>query len=285
MYVAANLRVMLELEHRFRVVDLHGHLDHDEVSVSTHGRDIGPDRLERECLQAGVVQTAVSPTRRPDDIGYLRANNAVARLSVDRPFLAFARLNGSLAAADNPISKLRNLYAPRDTHHTRPGDVEQYAYDDRFHGFVLDPAVDGLPDREVRDELIAVDLPVIVYCRPSFPPAAVTDTLLNDGYPVVLAGFGGYTGDKSRMENALALLDQYDHLYLDTWAVRDREILERGLLEHPDRILFGSGTPDVHQNVAVMEILTLDISEDAMSRVFNKNPTRLVPGLSVESEF
>lgn len=285
MYVAANLTTMLELEHRFRVVDLHGHLDHDEVSVSTHGRDIGPDRLERECLQAGVVQTAVSPTRRPEDIGYLRANNAVARLSVDRPFLAFARLNGPLAAADNPVSKLRNIYAPRKNHHTRPGDIEQYAYDERFYGFVLDPAVDGLPDRAVRDELIAVDLPVVVYCRPSFPPAAVTDTLLNDGYPVVLAGFGGYPMDDTRMKNSLALLDQYDHLYLDTWAVRDRETLERGLIEHPDRIVFGSGTPDVHPNVAVMEMLTLDVPEDAMSRVFNKNPTRLIPGLSVESAF
>ncbi|TQQ82830.1 amidohydrolase [Halonotius terrestris] len=276
---------MLELEHRFRVVDMHGHLDHDEVSVSTRGRDMGPDRLARECHQAGVVQTAVSPTRRPDDIGYLRANNAVARLSVDRPFLAFARLNGALAAADNPISKLRNLYAPRKNHHTRPGDVEQYAYDDRFHGFVLDPVVDGLPDREVRDELIAVDLPVVVYCRPDYPPAAVADTLLNDGYPVIMAGFGGYPMDEDRMETALTLLDRYDHLYLDTWTVRSREILERGLLEHPDRIVFGSGTPDVHPNVAVMEILTLDVPEDAMSRVFNKNPTRIIPGLSTESGF
>jgi predicted TIM-barrel fold metal-dependent hydrolase len=285
MYPPGKVGTMLELEHRFRVVDVHGHLDHDEVSVSTHGRNVGPDRLERECLQAGVVQTAVSPTRRPDDIGYLRANNAVARLSVDRPFLAFARLNGPLAAADNPISKLRNLYAPRKNHHTRPGDVEQYAYDDRFHGFVLDPVADGLPDREVRDELIAVDLPVVVYCRPDYPPAAVADTLLNDGYPVVMAGFGGYPMNESRMETSLALLDEYDHLYLDTWTVRSREILERGLLEHPDRIVFGSGTPDVHPNVAVMEILTLDIPEDAMSRVFNKNPTRLIPGLDAGSRF
>lgn len=273
---------MLELEHGFRVVDVHARLEPAQGRRRREGLG-DPERLEREMHQAGVVRALVAAG--PREGSYLKANNAVARLCVERPFVAMARVSGARDPADTPVARLRNLTTSRRDHHTTPADVEQYAYDDRFHGFVLDPAVDGLPDREVRDELIAVDLPVIVYCRPAFPPAAVTDTLLNDGYPVVLAGFGGYPGDKSRMENALALLDQYDHLYLDTWAVRDREILERGLLEHPDRILFGSGTPDVHQNVAVMEILTLDISEDAMSRVFNKNPTRLIPGLSVESEF
>jgi len=275
---------MLELEHGFRVVDIHGHLDHDEVAVSTHGHNVGPDRLERECHQAGVVRTAVSPTRRPSDIGYVRANNAVARLSVDRPFLAFARLNGPLAAAESPLSTFRNLYAPRETHHTRPGDIEQYAYDDRFHGFVLDPIHDGLPKEPVRKELADVDLPVVVYCRDGFPPSAAADTLLNDGYPVVLAGFGGYPMAESRMETALALLDEYDHLYLDTCAVRSRDILERGLQEHPDRIIFGSGTPDVHPNVAVMEILTLDLPEDAMTRVFNRNPSRLIPGFAAGAD-
>ena len=160
---------MLELEHGFRVVDIHGHLDHDEVAVSTHGHNVGPDRLERECHQAGVVRTAVSPTRRPSDIGYVRANNAVARLSVDRPFLAFARLNGPLAAAESPISTFRNLYAPRETHHTRPGDIEQYAYDDRFHGFVLDPIHDGTQGvggcRSSRCRLLSRRVPTISGCR------------------------------------------------------------------------------------------------------------------------
>ncbi len=271
---------MLELEHGFRVVDMHAHLDHDELAVSTHGREISPERLERECHQAGIVQTVVSPSRRPSHLGYLRANNAVARLSVDRPFAAFARLNGPLDATGGPIAAVRNLRTARDTHHTRPGDVEQYAYDDRFHGFVLDPAIDGLPDEEVRAELAAVNLPVMVYCRASFPPTAVERRLLGDGYPVILAGFGGYPMARPRMETALSLLDSYEHLYLDTWAVRSRDLLEQGLLEHPDRILFASGTPDIHPNVAIMEILTLDVSEDAMNRAFNKNPSRVIPGLA-----
>ena len=271
---------MLELEHRFRVVDVHGHLDHDEVSVSTHGRNVGPDRLERECLQAGVVQTAVSPTRRPDDIGYLRANNAVARLSVDRPFLAFARLNGPLAAADNPISKLRNLYAPRKNHHTRPGDVEQYAYDDRFHGFTLAPAADGMPDAETVGRLEEVGLPLVVHAGQAFPPQAVAETLLDRDIPVILAGLGGYPLDRDLLSDAIDLLDRYDRLYLDTAQVRVRSVLERALLEHPDRVLFGSGAPEVHPNVGVMEILTLDVSENAMRRAFSANASRVVPELA-----
>jgi len=271
---------MLELEHGFRVVDCHAYLDHDEMAVTTYGRDTGPDQLERECHQAGIVRAAVSPSPHAEATGYLRANNAVARLSVDRPFLAFARLNGPLDATGGAIATMRNMRATRENDHTRPGDIEQYAYDDRFHGFVLDPAVDGLPDEEVRDELGAVDLPVIVYCRDSFPPRAAEGELIGEGFPVVLAGFGGYPMERQRMAESLDLLDAYDRLYLDTWAVRSRELLERGLLEYPDRLLFGSGTPQVHPNVAIMEILTLDVSEDAMNKVFNKNPTRVIPGFA-----
>lgn len=273
---------MLELEHGFRVVDCHGYLDHDEIAVTTYGRDTGPDQLERECHQAGIVRAAVSPSPHTDPEGYLRANNAVARLSVDRPFLAFARLNGPLDATGGPIATIRNLTTSRQSYHTRPGDIEQYAYDNRFHGFVLDPAVDGLPDEEVTAELADVDLPVVVYCRESFSPRAAERTLIGRGFPVILAGFGGYPMDRDRMASALALLDSYDRLYLDTWTVRSRELLERGLLEYPDRILFGSGTPTVHPNVAIMEILTLNVSEDAMDRVFNKNPVRVIPGLAPE---
>ena len=72
----------------------------------------------------------------------------------------------------------------------------------------------------------------------------------------------------------------YDRLYLDTAGVRFRSVLERALLEHPDRVLFGSGAPEVHPNVGVMEILTLDVSEDAMRRAFSANPSRVVPGLA-----
>jgi len=272
--------MMLELEHGFRVVDCHAFLDHDERAVTTHGRDTGPDDLERECHQAGIVRAAVSPSPRPSEEGYLRANNAVARLSVDRPFLAFARLNGTLDATGGPVAVVRNWRSDRKNYHTRPGDIEQYAYDNRFHGFVLDPAVDGLPDEEVLAELAAVDLPVIVYCRERFSPRAAERTLVGEGFPVIFAGFGGYPMDHDRMLYSLELLNAYDRLYLDTWAVRSRELLERGLLEFPDRILFGSGTPEIHPNVAIMEILTLDVSEDAMQRVFNKNPTRLIPGFA-----
>jgi predicted TIM-barrel fold metal-dependent hydrolase len=51
-------------------------------------------------------------------------------------------------------------------------------------------------------------------------------------------------------------------------------------MQHPDRVLFGSGAPDAHPNVAVMQVLTLDVSEDKMRRAFSKNATRVVPALA-----
>lgn len=290
---------MLELEHGFRVVDVHSHLDPDETAVARHGRDISPERLERECHQAGIVRTAVAPSPVAESRSYLRANNAVARLSVDRPFLAFARITGPLEPAVGPGAQLKNLattqlrslsdtpleeVAVRSDHYTTPDDVEQYAYDRRFHGFVIDPIYDGMPDEDVVETLESVGAPVLAVPRPGCPPEVIVDLLLPASYPVIMAGFGGFPMDRSRMERSIDLLSEFDSLYLDTWFVRYRNVLKRGLLEHPDRILFGSGGPEVHPNVAVMEILTLDVSQDAMHRVFSKNPSRVIPGLSPGGE-
>ncbi|MFB6092024.1 MAG: amidohydrolase [Haloquadratum sp.] len=272
---------MLELNHGFRVVDLHARLDPgDEEEVATRGRETTPEALERELHQAGVVKAVVSPGRRGGEEGYLRANNAVARLSVDRPFLAFARIDGPRDPSSRASARLRNLTASRQSHHAGPEDVEQYAYDDRFHGFTLAPATDGLPDEATLDQLDDVGLPVVVDAGVDFPPSAVAETLLHLDVPIVLAGFGGYPMDRELMEDAIDLLDEYDRLFLDTRYVRFRSVLERALLEHPDRVLFASGAPETHPNVGVMEVLTLDVSEDAMRRAFSMNPSRVVPALA-----
>jgi hypothetical protein len=271
---------MLELNHGFRVVDVHARLDPtDEAEVASRGRETTPEVLERELRQAGVVMAVVSPGERPAGESYLQANNAVARLSVDRPFLAFARINGPREPGSQVSSRLRNLAASRADHHTSPGDVEQYAYDDRFHGFALAPGVDGMPDAETVAMLEEVGLPLVVHGGRSFPPEAVAESLLGRDLPVILGGFGGYPLDRGLMADAIDLLDRYDRLYLDTAHVQFRSVLERALLEHPDRVLFGSGAPEVHPNVGVMELLTLDVPEDAMRRAFSANPSRVVSAL------
>ena len=272
---------VLELEHRFRAVDVGATLDPDQDH--DRGRAVAPDRLERELHQAGVVRAVVAPRGRRSEAlaeagGYLAANNAVARLCADRPFVPFARLAGAREVGA-PGSRLRNLAARRKPWHASPEDVERYAYGDRFEGFVLDPAADGLPDESVLAALADVGHPVRVHATPSFPPRAVERTLLEHEFPTILAGFGGYPLDRDRMADAVDLLDAHDELHLDTAAVRFRDVLERALREHPDRVLFGSDAPAVHPSVGVMELLTLSIPEDAMRRAFEANPTRVVPSL------
>jgi hypothetical protein len=273
---------MLELEHRFRVVDVHARLDPAE-DVSDRGRAITPERLEREMHQAGIVRSVVFPGRRPGT-DYLKYNNAVARLSVERPFVAFARISGPLEAGASATSKLRNLAARRSDDHVTPDDIEQYAYDDRFYGFRLDPVRDGLPDEAVLAELEAVGLPLLVDAGQGFPPSALEATLLQYDVPLIVTRFGGHPLDRDLMDEAIDLLERHEDVYLDTSFVRYRELLERALLEHPDRVLFGSGAPDAHPNVGVMEILTLDVSEDKLRKAFSKNPTRVVPALGSNGE-
>lgn len=271
---------MLELEHRFRVVDAHAQLVPDEESVSARGRAISPENLEREMLQAGVVQSVVFPAPDPEGGAYLRANNAVARLSVERPFAAFARIDGPNRPETGVMARLRNTVARRSDRHTSPEDIEQYAYDARFHGFKLDPPRDGIPDADVLAQLEDVTLPVLVHGGERFPPEEIERTLLGRSFPVIIAHFGGHPLRRELMDETIDLLEDHDNCYLETSLVRYRAQLERAFLEHPGRILFGSGAPATHPNVAIMEILTLDVSEDAMRKVFTKNATRVIDGLS-----
>lgn len=269
---------MLELEHGFRVLDVHARL-HAGPGRPIRGRTISGETLEREMHQAGVVRAVVFSEVQKGEQGYLRANNAVARQAVERPFIAFARIDGPLDVGTTARSRVRNLAASRHEWQTSPEDIEQYAYDDRFHGFKLDPTQDGLPTEDVLDVLEDVGLPILLHGGADFPPTVIEEMLLSRDFPVILAHFGGYPLDRELMNEAIGLLDSYDHLYLDTSTVRYREQLELAIMEHPDRVLFGSGCPTAHPNVGVMEILTLDVPEDAMKRVFTKNPSRVIPEL------
>jgi predicted TIM-barrel fold metal-dependent hydrolase len=266
---------MLELEHGFRIVDVHVEMEPDGARRT---RGVGdPEQIGREMHQAGIVQSIAFPDRREGS--YVRANNAVARLAVERPLVAVARINGARDPGTSAGARLRNVARRRSERHTSPEAIAQYAYEDRFVGFMIDPAVDGLPDEEVLERLQAVGRPVITYGGRGFPPGVIEETLLRYDFPLVIAHFGGHPLDRSLMMGGIDLLDRHDNCFLDTSFVRLREPLERAVMEHPDRILFGSGAPAAHPNVAVMEILTLDVPEDAMRRVFWKNASRLVADL------
>lgn len=268
---------MLELEHGFRIVDAHVAL---EPEASRRPRDIGdPEQVEREMWQAGVTQSLAFPREREQ--GYLKANNGVHRITVDRPFRSLARINGVRDPNTGTAARLRNVARSRDDYHTSPDDVQKYAYEDRFLGFVLNPASDGLPDTEVLEALESAGMPVFAYGGRGFPPAAVEDTLLAYDFPLVVSHFGGYPLDKSMMNATIDLLADYENCFVDTSFVRYRDPLERAMMEHPDRVVFGSGAPAAHPNVAVMEILTLDVPEDAMRKAFSKNVARLIDELSV----
>ncbi len=274
---------MLELEHGFRVVDLSTRLPSTSGGGASQGHTITADRLEREMHQAGITKAVVFPPSAPET-SYVAPNNGVARRSVDRPFVSFARINGTQTPGQKTTARLRNAVSRRDDHHTTPSDIEKYAYDDRFHGFVLDPTVDGYPDDDVLTALEDVDLPVIVCGGTDAPPETLAETLLARSFPVIVGHFGGYPLNRSLMDEMIDLLAEYDDCYLETSFVRYRDHLERALLEHPDRVFFGSGAPACHPNVAVMEILTLDVSEDLLRRAFSKNACRVIDALGPSVE-
>ncbi len=268
--------LMLGLEHGFRVVDTHMEIEPDE---RRRPRAIGdPEQVEREMQQAGVVRSLAFPAERNGS--YLKANNAVARIAVDRPFIALARVNGVRDPGTGTGSRIRNAARSRSSEHTSPADIEQYAYEDRFVGFMLNPAADGLPDSEVLEQLEASGLPVLTYGGRGFPPESIERTLLEYDFPLVIAHFGGYPLDERLMNRTIELLGRYENCFVDTSFVGLRDPIEQAVMEHPDRVVFGSGAPAIHPNVAIMEILTLDVPEDAMRKVFSNNISRVFDELA-----
>ena len=275
---------MLELEHTYRVVDVHSSIDPAGGNRTDGSYAIGPERLELEMHQAGIVRSVVFPTTQRDEPNYLTANNTVARLSVDRPFVAFARISGQIDPRTDLRARLQNIRSQRRSFHSSPSDIRQYGLDHRFHGFKLNPPTDGLPDEEVLDALDSIGEPVQVHAGVDFPPKLIEKTLLGRGFPVIIEHFGGYPYDATLAERTIDLLDAYDQCYLETSFVGDRWPIERALREHPDRICFGSGAPQRHPNVAMMEILTLDVTEDMLKRAFSTNACSIVPALAPGEE-
>lgn len=272
---------MLELNHGFHVVDVRAHLA--TPVGSTSGLSITAEDLEREMQHAGIVRTVIAPPPgTADEQGYVRANNAVARQSVERPFAALARIDGPRAPRFSPEAKVRSITGQFQAEYVTPDEVEQFGYDDRFHGFALDPREDGVPQPAVLEAIDSVGLPLFVYGGEGCPPNRIESMLLPRDVPVVIGHFGGYPLNRGMMEQSIGLLDRYEGLYLDTAAVRFRDLLERAIREHPDRVLFGSGTPAVHAGVGVMEILTLDVPEDAMARVLSGNVARVLETIETQ---
>jgi predicted TIM-barrel fold metal-dependent hydrolase len=265
---------MFAPEHDLRVLDLNATLAPDQGDC----RPTPVERLERECRAAGVVRAAVAPPP-GDPTTYLRANNAVARLAVSRPFLAVARLAGPRDPGASTTAIVRNLTASRADHHPGPDDVRSVAHDGRFHAVRLAPARDGLPDAPTLDALAETGLPALVRTAPSFSPEAAVEAFVARGVPTVLESMGGSPLDRQSMEHAVDLLDDHENLWLGTARVPYRGVVERAVQEHPDRVTFGSGAPDPHPTVAVTSVRTLDVPENLLRRVVADNPARVVPAL------
>ncbi|ERG88273.1 MAG: putative metal-dependent hydrolase, partial [halophilic archaeon J07HX5] len=210
---------MLELEHGFRAIDAHIELEPDQTQRQPDAS--GPEEIERELRQAGVVRGFAFPAARSVEHlqandGYLQANNAVARIAVDRSFRAIARVAGTRDPGAGPGTRLRNLGRSREDWQTTPDDIEQYAYEDRFVGFMIDPAADGLPQQAVLEQLAAVGRPVVTYGGRGFPPERIESTLLEYDFPLVIAHFGGYAMDRELIEAAIRLLNRHEQCFLDT---------------------------------------------------------------------
>ena len=91
-------------------------------------------------------------------------------------------------------------------------------------------------------------------------------------FPVLLSHFGGYPADRKRYQKVISLLEFYDSLYLITSAVFFEYYIKQAISLYPDRILLGSDSPAISQQISASVVRELsDISETQKTMVLSEN--------------
>jgi hypothetical protein len=103
-------------------------------------------------------------------------------------------------------------------------------------------------------------------------------------FPMILAHFGGYPADRTRYGRAIALLDRYPYVYLDTSCVVFHHYLATAIARAPDRVLFASDGPAVSPRAARALIEALRCSGKMKRQVLATNALRLVAAVRAERD-
>ncbi|MBN2280402.1 MAG: amidohydrolase family protein [Candidatus Marinimicrobia bacterium] len=144
----------------------------------------------------------------------------------------------------------------------------------KLKGFKISPGVDGQLSKDEIALINEFDVPILIHDSPQ----NIYNRILRF-FPktkIILPHMGGYPANSDDYLKAIKMAGEYENLYLDTSATMFQYILHKGITEIPDKLIFGSDLPAWHPAAGVTLLMTLDIPETHLRRVFSENIKKLV---------
>lgn len=249
------------------LVDTYVHLSADG------GPGLPAEQWPSLAQEAGVRAAAVFPPMRP---AYREANEALLAFAARTPsVMPFARLGGRVPVTSPQLWQLRS--AARSRVGQRAADLGVTADLARYAGAMTVPHVDGIPAPELLAELGRLGLPLVVHCGEHAPVELVARELVAPtSGPVILAHLGAFPASAPHLKAAIALARSHERVFLETSASWLAEFVAIAAREVPDKLLFGSGTPLMHPQVAWRHVAA-SITDDGVARaVASENAARVL---------
>lgn len=244
------------------LVDVHVHLGPSDTGELYYPLLRGDEYLEL-MEAAGVVRAyAFSPLRD----SYLEANRELrdwAATTGDR-VRAFARLGGARV----PVTT-RALWQVRRAANARlrgrPPDVDDL---DGYAGVKMLPHLDGLPDRDVLDEIGRRGLPVLVHGGVHVPPDWIERRLVpHVTGPLIVGHLGAFPCGEQELREAVRLAGRYDHVFLETSGAWLSEFVRHAAATVPTKLLFGSDAPLAHPLAAWYHVASAVRDDAVLDRI------------------
>lgn len=249
------------------LVDTYVHLSADG------GPGLPAEQWPALAQEAGVRTAAVFPTVRP---GYRQANEALLAFAAGTPSIKpFARLGGRVPVTSPQLWQLRS--AARSRVGSRAPDLGAPADLARYAGAMTVPHVDGVPAPELLAELGRLGRPLVVHCGEHAPVELVERELVERTTgPVILAHLGAFPASAPHLAAALDLVRRHDRVFLETSASWLAEFVAIAARAAPDKLLFGSGTPLMHPQVAWRHVAAAIVDDDVAVAVAHGNAERVL---------
>jgi predicted TIM-barrel fold metal-dependent hydrolase len=203
--------------------------------------------------------------------GYKKANEEVYSDFVQKypdRFVMYIRFR--------PVPKRKRRILKKEEYDSEE-DLKEYLERFKPKGFKVHLMMDGVPTDEMFRIIEDSGLPLLIHGGTSAPTSMIEKKIiLKYNIPLIIAHCGGFPLDINLYKQTIDLVKKYPNVYTDTAFVHIRYILKDLITSCPDKVFFGSDFPAQHPMAGIMNIKTLDISDDLKINVLGKNISELL---------
>ena len=242
------------------IIDAHAHIGQGEMLDDPLQNGNTVEKVAGLMEQAGIARSIIFPVLYSD---YSGPNQEMAELaSKDKRFIGFGRIKAARADGAQQVS---------------------HAIEDLgLKGIKIHPE-EGFPTREVMNAIDKLKVPVVFHSGFGTSPEVFES--IATAYPklqIIVAHIGVNFDFESRNaygypELAIRLASEFPNVFLDTAAVYLHRYIEKAVKAlGPERIVFGSDSPDFIPAVALKHIEVLELPDSDFRKIVHDNIARIL---------